>query len=164
MSALRALLVLAVALSFQVALGRLVSSGHRYVDVLLVPVVLYGVASSQRSAMLMGCAAGLLSDTWFFGGPFGMTGFKWTALGWALGALAGWIDLNRPSGRVATGVALVAGDALLDVLLRGLIEAGPRAPGAIELPVKALCTGLLAAAAGSILRWGGRPPRPAANA
>ena len=149
-----------MALILQVGLGRLVVAGHRYVEVLLVPVALYAITSSQRAAMFMGCAAGLLSDTWFHSGPFGLNGFKWTLLGWALGALAVRVDLNQPVGRLVTGIVLATSDALLDVLLRGLLDADPHLPGALALLVKTLATGLLAVVAGSMLERGRRVPRP----
>lgn len=159
MSALRALLVLGVALVLQAGLGRLFPGSHRYVDVLLVPVALYGVSSSQRGAMFMGCAAGLLSDTWFHAGPFGLNGFKRTLLAWMIGAVSGRLDLNQPGGRLAVGGAVALGDDLLDFGLRTLFDADPRLPGLVGLLVKALSTALLVAATGSILDTRQRVPR-----
>jgi len=159
-SALRALLVLGVALVLQAGLGRLFPDSQRYVDVLLVPVALYGVTSSQRGAMFMGCAAGLLSDTWFHAGLFGLNGFKRTLLGWMIGAVSGRLDLNQPGGRLAVGAAVALGDELLDFGLRMLFDADPGAPGPVGLLVKTISTALLVAAAGSILDTRQRVPRP----
>jgi len=159
-SALRALLVLGVALVVQAGLGRLFPGSHSYIDVLLVPVALYGISSSQRGAMFMGCAAGLLSDTWFHAGPFGLNGFKRTLLGWMIGAVSGLLDLNQPGGRMAVGAAVALGDDLLDFGLRALFDADPRFPGPLGLVVRALSTALRVAVGGGILDTRKRHPRP----
>ena len=151
MSLLRALLVLACAFVLQAGLGQLWPGSHRFIDVLLVPVALYAVRGTQRSAMLMGCSAGLLRDTWFQAGLFGINGFKRTLLGWVLGSLATWVDLNRGGGRLAAGVLVSVGDDLLDLLLRRLMDQPTQFPHVWELLVKAGLTGLLVALAGSIL-------------
>jgi len=150
-SLLRALLALACALVLQAGLGQLWPGSQRFIDVLLVPVALYGVRGGQRSAMLMGCSAGLLRDTWFQAGLFGINGFKRTLLGWALGSLGKWIDLNRGAGRLAAGVLVAVGDDLLGLVLRRLMDQPTQFPPAWELLVKAGVTGLLVALAGSIL-------------
>ncbi len=164
MSAVRAALVLAVALVLQAGLGKLFPHSHRYVDVLLVPVALYGVTSSQRAAMLMGCVAGLLTDTWFQGGPFGLSGFKRTLLGWALGVAATRFDLNQPVGRVTLGALLSIADDALDLVLRGLLDVPPAFPGPVALLVRAGLCGSLVAVGGLILDRGRRraPARRAA--
>jgi len=156
MSALRAFAVLAGALMLQAGLGRLFGSSLQYVDVLLVPVVIYGVASSQRSAMVMGCVAGLLSDTWFHGGPFGLNAFKRTFLGWTIGVAAVRLDLNQPVGRLVTGILVCLGDALLDFVMRGLLDAHPQFPGLVALAARAVSTGLLAMVVGGMLERGRR--------
>jgi len=161
-SALKALLVLAGALVLQAGLGRVVPGIHRYVDLLLVPVAIYGVASSQRAAMGMGCAAGLLSDTWFHGGPFGLNGLKRTLLAWTLGAAATRLDLNQPAGRFVAGILVSLGDDVLDFVVRGLLDEHPQFAGITALVVRALVTGLLVAGAGGMLdrgRGGDRPRR-----
>jgi cell shape-determining protein MreD len=158
-SALRALLVLAAALVLQAALGQLFPGVHRYVDVLLAPVAIYGVASSQRAAMGMGCAAGLLSDTWFHGGPFGLNGFKRTLLGWAVGVAATRLDLNQRAGRFVSGMLVSVGDHLLDVAVRGLLDAQPHFPTVAELAVRAVVTGLLTIAGGAMLEGRRRAER-----
>ncbi len=161
MSLLRGLIVLALALVLQAGLGHLWPASHRFVDVLLVPVGLYGVCGSQRSAMLMGCGAGLLRDTWFQVGAFGINGFKRTLLGWAFGSLSTRVDLNRGGGRLVAGALVSVGDDLLDLILRRLLDQPTQFPHAWELLVKASVTGLLVALAGSILDrvTTGRPPR-----
>ena len=151
MSLLRAIVVLAIALVLQAGLGHLWPTSHRFIDVLLVPVGLYGVGGTQRSAMLTGCAAGLLRDTWFQAGAFGINGFKRTLLGWAIGSLATRVDLNRGGGRLATGVVVSVGDDLLDLILRRILDQPTQFPHAWELLVKAGVTGLLVVLAGSIL-------------
>ncbi len=151
MSLLRALVVLATALVLQAGLGHLWPASHRFIDVLLVPVGVYGVRGTQRSAMLMGCATGLLRDTWFQAGAFGLNGFKRTLLGWAIGSLATRVDLNRGGGRLAAGVLVSVGDDLLDLILRRLLDQPTQFPHVWELLVKAGVTGLLVALAGSIL-------------
>ena len=104
MKLLRALMGLAVAVSLQAGLGRLWPDAHRYAELLLVPVVAFGIVGSQRSAMLVGCCAGLLQDAWFDIGVFGLNGFKRTLLGWALGGLGSRFDLNRRTGWLAAAI------------------------------------------------------------
>ena len=151
MSALRAILVLAVALLLQAGLGRLFPGIHAYVDVLLVPVAIYGVGSSQRAAVGMGCASGLLSDTWFLGGPFGMNGFKRTLLGWTVGALMHRFDLNQPVGRFFAGALVSVGDDVLDLVLRAVLDENPHFPTVLQLVVRAGVTGLLSLGVGGML-------------
>jgi hypothetical protein len=144
-----------------VGLGRLWPGAHLFADILLVPVVLYGLESSQRSAMLVGCAAGLLRDAWFQVGAFGVSGFKLTLLGWALGGAAARLDLNHPRGRFLAGAALSVGDQLLDLLLLPLVDQRPSFGGAVALVARIVTTGLLTTLAGSMLDRvrGARPAR-----
>lgn len=151
MSFLRALVVLASALVLQAGVGHLWPASHRFIDVLLVPVALYGLNGSQRSAMLMGCASGLLRDTWFQTGAFGLNGFNRTLLGWAMGSLAKRVDMNRGPGRLAAGVVVSIGDDLLDLVLRRLLDQPVQFPYLWELLVKAGVTGLLVMLAGAIV-------------
>ena len=58
----RALSALLLVLAIQAGLGKLWPSASSYADLMLLPVVWYGSAGSRRSAMLVGCAAGLLQD------------------------------------------------------------------------------------------------------
>ena len=151
MNGLRALLVVFCALVLQAALGRLAPGIHSWVDVMLVPVSLYGIASTQRAAMTMGCVTGLLSDSWFYGGPFGLHGFKWTFLGWAIGSLSSRFDLNQPGGRLVIGAAVSLGDDLLDIAVRGLLEADPQVHSPASMLVKAAVTALLVSLVGGML-------------
>jgi len=150
-SALRALLGLAAALGIQVALARIWPDTGRFVSLLLVLVVTYGVSGSQRSAMFMGCLAGLLNDSWLQAGVFGISGFKWTLLGWALAAVNMRLDLGHTPGRFGAGVAVVLGDSLLNGVLARLLDQSTRSRGLGILLLQALLTGLLAALVGSIV-------------
>jgi len=145
MRLLRAIVGLALAVSLQVGLGSLWPEAHRYVDMLLVPVVAYGILGSQRSAMLVGCAAGLLQDAWFDIGVFGLNGFKRTLLGWILGGLGSRFDLNRGSGWLAAGVLLSLADALMDLGLRQLLDLEQAAPRLAEILIRAAVSGVLSA-------------------
>jgi hypothetical protein len=146
-----ALLALLLSLGFQAALGRIWPEAHRLVDALLVPVALYGISGSPRSAMFVGCAAGLLQDTWFQVGTFGLNGFKRTLLGWALGGVAGRLDLGHTGGRLITGALLSIGDNLLDLVLRRLLDLQPASRSLWEWAVEAVLTGLLVALVGSMV-------------
>lgn len=158
MRVLRAVLVLLGALALQVVLSRLWPENHRWVNMLIVPVIWYGVAASQRGAMLVGCLAGLLHDAWFEF-PVGVYGFKWTLIGWALGSLALRFDLNHRAGWLLAGILAWSADSLLDPLLRRLVDLQPVVRAPREVVIHALVTGLLAAVAGSIVERGrGREP------
>jgi len=149
-AALRALLLLVCALVLQSGLGRIWPTGHRYADVLLVPTVLYGVGSSQRAAMLVGCCSGLLRDAWLQAGAFGLSGFSRTLLGWMLAGISSRLDLSQGAGRMVAGVAVSVADNLMDAALRELMDQHPRLDP-VELVVRAIVTGLLSVLAGSIL-------------
>jgi len=140
---LRTLLALGVALAVQAGLGRLWPAAHRWVDVMMVPVVWYGIAGTQRSAMWVGCAAGLMQDGWLAVGAFGLNGFKKTLLGFALGGVGGRFDLNRPPGRFAAAALVTVADGLLDPLLRRLIDQQHDPLNLTELLVRAGSTALL---------------------
>jgi len=148
---LRAILALALGLAVEIALGRWAPSTRAYVDVMMAAVAWYGIARSQRSAMLMGCAAGLLQDAWFETGVFGINGFVKTLLGWALGGLGARFDLNQAAGRLASGAVLsVAGRVLEAGILRLLDRAsGPLDP--VGLLVRAVTGGLLVVVVFAIL-------------
>jgi len=147
---LRVVLVLAGALVVQAGLSRLWPECQRYVGILILPVVWYGAAASPRAAMLVGSAAGLLHDTWFEF-PIGVYGFKWTLIGWGLGALSSRIDLNHQGGLALAGVLAWLADSLLDPALRRLVDLEPIVRSPQEILVHAVTTGLLAALAGSIV-------------
>jgi hypothetical protein len=147
---LRAILLLVVALALQAGLGRVWPAGPRYADVLLVPVVLYGVASTQRAAMLVGCGSGLLRDAWFQVDAFGLSGFSRTLLGWMLAGVSSRLDLSQGAGRLVAGVAVSAADNLMDAGLHRMMEQEPRLDP-VDMAVRAIVTGLLSVAVGSIL-------------
>lgn len=151
MTTLRALLGLLLALGLQVALARIWPVTSRFVSLLFVVVVTFGVSGSQRSAMLVGCLAGLLNDVWLQGGAFGISGFKWTLLGWVLGTVNTQLDLGHPPGRFGAGVCLVLGDGLLNVVLARLLDQTTQYRGLGILALQAFLTGLLAALIGSIV-------------
>ena len=151
MKFLRTLLALALALSAQAALGLLWPQSHRFVDLMLLPVVWYGIAGSQRKGMLVGCAAGLLQDSWFQLGVFGLNGFKKTLLGWILGGLGSRFDLNRQGGRVIFGALASLADSLMDLGLRRLLDQQLAGPSATDIGIKAVVTGLLVAAAFDVM-------------
>jgi hypothetical protein len=151
MNPLVTVLALLIAMGLQVALGRIWPEIHGYVDLLLVPVALVGASGSQRSAMVTGCLAGLLHDTWFAVGAFGVTGFRWTLLGWALGSVATRLDLGHGGGRFLVGAGLALTDNLVDPWLLRLLDLPPHSHGFGPLVVQVLLTGLLAATAGSMV-------------
>ena len=145
MSFLRVLLALAIALAVQAGLGLLWPESYRFVDVMIVPVVWFGINGSQRTAMLVGCAAGLLQDAWFHLGVFGLNGFKKTLLGWTLGGLGSRFDVNRQGGRMLFGVLASLADSLLDFGLRQLLDQQETAIRPTDILIKAVVTGLLVA-------------------
>ena len=151
MSLLRLALAIAAAVALQAGLGRLWPEAPRYIDVMLVPVVWYGLAGSQRSGMWVGCVAGLLQDTWFGIGSFGLNGFKKTLLGWLLGGFGSRFDLNQQSGRFVGGALTSLADSLMDPLLRRLLDQRLAWPPPGEIAIKSLASGLLVVAAFGII-------------
>ena len=159
MKALNFLLALSTAVFLQAALGKLSGGFDRYVDLTLLPVVWYGIHGTQRSAMLVGFSVGLIHDAWFRIAVFGITGFKRTALGWALGGLGGRFDLNRFAGRFVVGFVFSLAEGILDVGLRRLMDLA-QGSGWIEMLIRAASTGVLAVIVfGRIERFRGRRDR-----
>jgi len=140
---LAACLALALSLAVQTVLGRLWPSSYRYLDVMLIPLVWYGIVGSQRSAMLFGCAAGLFQDGWFQVGVFGLNGFKKTCLGWLLGGLGARFDLNGVAGRFLGGCSLSLLDTAMDFFLRRLMDQRIADLRWWEIGVRALVAGVL---------------------
>jgi len=142
------------AFGFEIGLGRLAPGLSRYVDALMLPVVWYALARSQRSAMLAGCALGLLEDVWLRGGALGVAGLGKTVVGWALGGLGARFDLNTRMGRLASGALAPAADALLEMALFRFLDmaTGPFDP--VEMGLRALSGGLLTVVVFAILRRG----------
>jgi rod shape-determining protein MreD len=125
---LTATLWLVLCLILQAAIGQWVPEAHRYVDSMLWPVVWYAITQSQRSAMLVGCAAGLLQDAWFGAGIFGVHGITKTILGWVLGGLGARFDLNHLGGRLAGGGLFFIAERFVEMgifLLLGLSVVRP---------------------------------------
>ena len=145
MKLVRALVVLLAALAVQAAIVRFWPAAHRYVDLTFLPVVWYGISRSQRSAMLVGCAAGLLQDAWFQVAVFGLNGFKKTLLGWALGGLGSRFDLKGAIGHLLGGALFALGDSALDFGLRRLLDLNSMVPPVSEILIRAVVTGLLVA-------------------
>ena len=145
-------LFLAASLALQAALGRWVPQTLRFLDLLLWPVAWYAVARSQRSAMLVGCAAGLLQDAWFQTGVFGIHGFSKTLAGWAVGGLGARFELNHFWGRLLGGGVLFLADRLVEMGLLVLLDLAVTKPIPLDLAVGAGLNGLLVAAAFAIVQ------------
>ena len=143
MSLLKALAVLIGALALEATIGRVWPEFHRYIDLMLLPVIWYGLNGSTRSAMLVGCAGGLLQDAWFQVGVFGISGFKMTLLGWVLGGVGSRFELNNQVGRLLAGVLFALADSLLDLGLRRLFDLHSTLSGS-DMAVRAAVAGLLA--------------------
>ncbi len=141
MRVISAILAVALALALEAGLGRLWPSAGRWIDPMMLPVVWFATAGSQRSGMLVGCAAGLLEGAWFRVGAFGLDGFKKTCVGYVLGGLGSRFDLDQPFGRAAAGVAAVLIDSIVNFGLLGLLDQRPAAPSVFDLLVPAGVTG-----------------------
>lgn len=150
------LLVLALCLAVQTGVGRLWPEAPRYVDVMLIPVVWYAIAGSQRSGMFVGCAAGLMQDAWFQTGAFGIGGFKKTIVGWALGGLGSRFDLNRQPSRFVFGGLASLADSLLGLGLHGLLDELAAPPRAHEIIIKAVVSAVLVSGAFGLTGWFGQ--------
>lgn len=160
MKLLWAALALALALAGQATAGHWLPGALRYVDVLMLPVLWYGLARSQRSAMLVGCLAGALEDAWFRAGVFGLRGFDKTLLGWLVGGIGARLDLNVSWGRAAAGAALPVADRMLEFGLLRLLDLSPGSLDPLELLGRAAAGGALALAAFSVVdRLGSRRRR-----
>ena len=159
MKRLAPLLFLALALGMQSALGAIWPEAPRYVDIMLVPVVWCALAS-QRTGLWIGCGAGLLQDAWFQTDVFGINGFKKTALGWLLGWLGARFDVRHQPARFASGLLAGAGDVLMDVALRRLLDQHVPAPQPLPIVSKTVLTGILVVATfGVTRRFEERPGR-----
>lgn len=142
MSVLKALAALAVCLTLQAGLARLAPGAVDWIDLMIVPVVWYGIRGSQRAAMLVGCAAGLVEDAWFGLGAFGLAGFRKTLLGWVLGGIGGRVELNHGPGRFLGGALCALGDGLIDRGFRAVLPLEAVAPPLWMLGIKSLLTAL----------------------
>jgi rod shape-determining protein MreD len=147
----RSLLALAAALGIEALIGRVFPAALGYVDLMLVVVAYFAIRRSQRSAMVVGCAGGLLHDAWFQAGVFGMSGFKKTLLAWVVGGLASRLDLNHAPGRVTVGVLLSVADQFLELGLYRLMDLATSPPDPVRILVRAVVTGLLVVSAFAII-------------
>lgn len=145
MKTFRALLFLGICLGLQAGLARLLPASARYVDMMVLPVVWYAVRGSQRSALLAGCAGGLMQDGWFEAGVFGMTGFSKTFLGWLVGGLASRVDLNGFGLRFSVGAVFTLAQSVLEIGLRRLLDQTTWTPQLWEWILKAAVTGAIVA-------------------
>jgi rod shape-determining protein MreD len=139
----RSLAALAVALGIEALIGRVYPAALGYVDVMLVLVAYIAIRGSQRSAMLAGCAGGLLHDAWFQIGVFGMSGFKKTLLAWVVGGLATRLDLNHAPGRLTVGVLLSVTDQFLEIGLYRLMDLATSPLEPVKILSRAAITGVL---------------------
>jgi cell shape-determining protein MreD len=146
-----AVVALGCALAAEILLGSISPSALRYVDVMMLPLIAYALAASQRSAMFVGFAGGLLEDAWFQAGLFGAGGFSKTLLGWALGALGARFELNHVWGRMGAGMLLPVLDRLIELGLRRLFDVPSVAPDPLGLLMSAGAGGLLAVGVLAIL-------------
>jgi rod shape-determining protein MreD len=151
MTLIRLVIALVAALLLQSALGLLWPGAARFFDFMLVLVVWFGIAGSQRAAMFAGCAAGLLQDSWFQLTVFGLNGFKKTAIGWFLGGFGSRFDLNRQGVRMACGALASIADSLMDIGLRRLLDQKQPPPSPTEILIKAVVVGLAVGALFSII-------------
>jgi hypothetical protein len=150
------LLAVGVTLLLQATLARYSRGIAFYVDLTLLPVIWYGIAGTQRSAIGVGCTSGLIHDAWFRLDVFGLSGFKRTLYGWVLGGLGSRFDLNHPPGRFAVGFVVTLADGLLDNVMRRLVDLN-QAQDFLALGGRALAMGLLTAMIfGSLDRLRGR--------
>jgi rod shape-determining protein MreD len=153
---------IALALLFELALGRFFPGATRYVDILMLPLAAYALRTSQRSAMVVGCASGLLQDFWAEPRLFGLNGLVKTILGWALGGFGARFDLNSFAGRFGAGASL----HLLDVALQaGVRRLFGEAWGPVSLAVllaRGVVGGLLTAGVLAIVDRGTKRRKSAA--
>ncbi len=156
MIVVRAVVLLLVALGVQVGLARLWPTSARYVDVMVLPVLWYATTRSQRSAILVGCVAGLSFDAWFRAGVFGMGGFIKTFLGWAAGAVGSRIDLNPQVNRFAAAFLFTWLQGPLELGLRRLLDQITEPARPLEWTVRAAITAVAVVVVFPVLErtWG----------
>lgn len=154
-----------LALVGQLALGRFLPGASAYADVLLLPLAVYALRTSQRSSMLVGGVSGLLEDYWMEPRLFGLNALVKTILGWALGGLGARFDLNTLGGRLGAGASIQVLDVGLQALVRRMFGEAPGPVVPAALLIRAGAGGLLTAAVLSIVnRVGASRRRPAAPA
>ena len=156
MSLARGALGIAIALLLELGLGRFAPGAARYVDILMLPLAAYALRTSQRSAMVVGCASGLLQDYWTEPRLFGLNGLVKTVLGWALGGLGARFDLNSFLGRFGAGASLHIVDVALEAGVRRLFGESLAPVSAPALLARGLAGGLLTAAVLAIVDRGAK--------
>ena len=160
MIVLFALLGIGLSLGFELGLGRFTPGVTNYVGLMTLPLAAYALRTSQRSAMMVGCASGLLEDYWIEPRLFGLNGLVKTILGWALGGIGARFDLNNFWGRCASGASLHLVDAGLQTALRRLFGEAVVPLTAASLGIRAIAGGLLTAAVLTIVSKFGTSRRP----
>lgn len=146
MIVLWAALGIGLSLAFELVLGRFAPGTTRYVALMTLPLVAYALRTSQRSAMVVGCASGLLEDYWVEPRLFGLNGLVKTVLGWAMGGIGARFDLNNFWGRFVSGASVHLVDEGLQTALRRLFGAAVAPVGLATLGIRAVAGGLLTAA------------------
>ena len=141
-----ALLGIGLALGASLGLGSIAPWATRYVDLTMLPMVVYALRTSQRSSMIVGCTTGLLQDYWVEPRLFGIDGLVKTILGWALGGLGARFDLNTFWGRFAAGASVHLLDEGLQAGLRRLFGEALAPVALPTLAIRAVTGGLLTAA------------------
>jgi cell shape-determining protein MreD len=155
-----AILGIGLSLGFELGLGRFAPGVTQYVGLMTLPLAAYALRTSQRSAMMVGCASGLLEDYWIEPSLFGLNGLVKTILGWALGGIGARFDLNNFWGRCASGASLHLVDSGLQTALRRLFGEAVVPLTATSLGVRAVAGGLLTAGVLTMLSKFGRSRRP----
>lgn len=122
MKALRALLLVALCLMVQQGLAKIWPGSLRWIDLMLLPALVYALSGSMRTAMLIGCLSGLLQDAWFGAGIFGANGFQKTLVAYLVGSFAGRFDLNQAHGKFAAGFLAALLDTMIGLGLRRLLS------------------------------------------
>ncbi len=160
MIVLFALLGIGLSLGFELGVGRFAPGVTHYVGLMTLPLAAYALRTSQRSAMMVGCASGLLEDYWIEPRLFGLNGLVKTILGWALGGIGARFDLNNFWGRCASGASLHLVDAGLQTALRRLFGEAVVPLTAASLGIRAIAGGLLTAAVLTVVSKFGASRRP----
>ena len=142
MRAVRALVAVAACLMVQQGLARLWPESVRWIDLLLLPPVAYALMAAPRTAMIVGCLAGLLQDVWFGSSLFGSNGFRKTLVAFLIGVIGARLDLNSNHGRFAAGFAAAMVDAALGLGLRELLGLVPVPAEPLAWTVRAILAGV----------------------
>ncbi len=145
MNLLWGIALLAGLLGAQAGLNLVWPAAPAFVDLLLLPPIWYGLARSQRSAMLAGAANGLMKDVWFQSGALGLSGFSRTLIGFFVGMLGTRFDLNNSMARFLVGFGAALVDSAITLLLLKLLDLDSTVAGIGVTLIRALVTGVLVA-------------------